>query len=169
MNKLILALLCVGGMAMAKSAVVYFSATGTTKAAAEQIAKITGSDILQIEPKVPYTSADLDWQDKNSRTTKECNDLKNVRPEMAKKLDVSAYNTIYLGFPIWWYQAPNIIYTFVESVDMNGKNIYPFFTSGGSGVGSSVKNLSKKAPKAVWKEAKRISGAVSEKAIKGWN
>lgn len=155
-------------MASAKSVVIYFSAEyGTTRAVAEKIAKITGSDILEIKPKVVYTKADLNWRDSNSRTTKECHNLATVRPEMAETLDISGYDTVYIGYPIWWGEAPNILYTFVESTNFNGKTVYPFCTSGSSGVGASAKNLAKKA-QGEWKGGKRFTRNVSESEVKGW-
>lgn len=155
-------------MANAKSVVVYFSAEfGATRAVAEQIAKITGSDILEIKPKVAYTKADLNWRDSNSRTTKECHNLATVRPEMAETLDISGYDTIYIGYPIWWGEAPNILYTFIESADFSGKTVYPFCTSGSSGVGASAKNLAKNA-QGEWKSGKRFTRSVSESELKGW-
>jgi len=166
----ILAALFIGGIAMAqtKSAVIYFSATGTTRAAAREIANITGSDLIEIKPEQPYTSADLNWNDNNSRTTKECNALETIRPAMAEKIDISGYDTIYLGYPIWWYQAPNIVYTFVESVNFAGKTVYPFCTSGGSSIGSSATNLAKKTTGATWKSGRRFGRKVSESEVKNW-
>lgn len=162
--------LLIGGISMAqsKSAVIYFSATGTTRQAAQKIANITGSDLIEIKPEQPYTSADLNWRDNNSRTTKECNALETIRPAMKEKIDISGYDTIYLGYPIWWYQAPNIVYTFVESVDFNGKTVYPFCTSGGSSIGTSATNLAKKTTGATWKSGKRFSRNVSENEVKNW-
>lgn len=160
--------LAMGMVASAKSVVVYFSAEfGATRAVAEQIAKITGSDILEIKPKVAYTKADLNWRDSNSRTTKECHNLGTVRPELAEKLDISGYDTVYIGYPIWWGEAPNILYTFVESADFSGKTVYPFCTSGSSGVGASAKNLARKAA-GEWKGGKRFTRSVSESEVNGW-
>lgn len=171
MKKIILTIamsLGIGMMASAKSVVVYFSAeSGTTRAVAEKIAKITGSDILEIKPKVAYTKADLNWRDSNSRTTKECHNLATVRPEMAEPLDISGYDTVYIGYPIWWGEAPNILYTFVEGADFSGKTVYPFCTSGSSGVGASAKNLAKKS-RGEWKGGKRFTRNVSESEVKGW-
>lgn len=156
-------------MASAKSIVIYFSVTGTTRAVAEKIAKITESEILEIKPKVAYSKIDLNWQDPNSRTSKECHGLDTIRPEIAESIDLSGYDTVYLGYPIWWGQAPNILYTFVENTDFNGKTIYPFCTSGSSGVGSSAKNLSSKS-KGKWNDGKRFASAneVNELDIKSW-
>lgn len=162
--------LFIGGIVMAqsKSAVIYFSATGITRSVAQKIAGITGSDLIEIKPEQPYTSQDLNWNDNNSRTTKECNALETIRPAMKVKIDISGYDTIYLGYPIWWSQAPNIVYTFVESADFSGKTVYPFCTSGGSSIGTSATNLAKKTPGAVWKSGKRFGRNVSENEVKNW-
>ena len=154
-------------MASAKSVVVYFSVTGSTRAVAEQIAKITGSEILEIRPKIAYTKDDLNWRDSNSRTSNECHNLGTVRPEIADVPDISEYDTVYLGYPIWWGESPNILYTFVDSTDFSGKTVYPFCTSGSSGVGSSAKNLARKA-KGEWKSGKRFAHSVSEAEVKDW-
>lgn len=126
---------------MSKKLVTYFSASGVTKAVAEKLAQTLGADIFEIAPKVLYTAADLDWRDKTSRSTVEMNDL-SYRPEMAEgDVDISAYDTVYVGFPIWWYIAPTIINTFLEKYDWNGKIIVLFATSGGSGWGKTVEKL----------------------------
>lgn len=126
---------------MSKTLVTYFSASGVTKAVAEKLAQTLSADIFEIAPKVLYTAADLDWKDKTSRSTVEMNDL-SYRPEMADgDADISAYETIYVGFPIWWYIAPTIINTFLEKYDWNGKKIVLFATSGGSGWGKTVEKL----------------------------
>ena len=121
--------------------VAYFSATGTTKRVAEKIAELTGGDLYEIEPANPYSDADLNWHDNNSRTTKEMDDP-NVRPEIGS-IDISLdqYKTIYLGYPIWWGDAPRIMATFVEKYNFDGKKVIPFCTSGGSGIGRSGSNL----------------------------
>ena len=126
---------------MSKKLVTYFSASGVTKAVAEKLAQAVSADIYEIAPKVLYTAADLDWRDKTSRSTVEMNDL-SYRPEMAESdVDISAYDTVYVGFPIWWYIAPTIINTFLEKYDWNGKKIVLFATSGGSGWGKTVEKL----------------------------
>ena len=126
---------------MSKKLVAYFSAGGTTKKAAEQLAEAAGADLYEIEPEVPYKKADLNWMDKNARSTVEMND-KSFRPAI-KDTDAKAgdYDVIYLGFPIWWYVAPTIINTFLEKYDLSGKKIILFATSGGSGFGSTVDGL----------------------------
>ena len=126
---------------MSKKLVTYFSASGVTKSVAEKLAQTLGADVFEIAPKVLYTAADLDWRDKTSRSTVEMNDL-SYRPEMAEgDVDISAYDTVYVGFPVWWYLAPTIINTFLEKYDWNGKKIVLFATSGGSGWGKTVEKL----------------------------
>ena len=124
-----------------KKLVAYFSASGVTKSTAETLAKEIGADLFEIEPKEAYTKADLDWTNSSSRSTVEMKN-KSFRPEMVKKtLDLSKYDTIFVGFPIWWYVAPTIINTFGESYNFSGKTIVPFDTSGGSGMGKTTEEL----------------------------
>ena len=124
-----------------KKLVAYFSASGVTKSTAETLAKEIGADLFEIEPKEAYTKADLDWANSSSRSTVEMKN-KSFRPEMVKKtLDLSEYDTIFVGFPIWWYVAPTIINTFGESYNFSGKTIVPFATSGGSGMGKTTEEL----------------------------
>ena len=131
---------------MAKTLVAYFSASGVTKKAAEKLASAAKTDIYEIKPAVPYTKADLNWMDKKSRSSVEMGN-KSFRPEIVKDdLDLSQYDTILVGFPIWWYVAPTIINTFLESYDFAGKKIVLFATSGGSGFGNTVKELKPSAP-----------------------
>ena len=126
---------------MSKKLVAYFSASGITAGVAKKLAKEANADIYEIKPSVPYTKADLNWQDKNSRSSIEMSDH-NSRPEIAdENADISKCDTIYLGFPIWWYIAPTIINTFLESYDFSGKKIILFATSGGSGFGKTLINL----------------------------
>ena len=121
---------------MSKKLVAYFSASGTTKKVAERLAKAAGADLFEIGPAIPYTSADLNWMDKKSRSSVEMNDP-DSRPEIAETIpNMVDYDTVFIGFPIWWYVAPHIIHTFVESYDFSGKTLVPFATSGGSGMGS---------------------------------
>jgi len=132
---------------MKKTLVAYFSATGTTKAAAQRLAKEMNADLYEIAPEVPYTSADLDWRDKQSRSTKEMQD-KTSRPAIKGTCpNIADYDTVWIGFPIWWYTAPTIVNTFIEAHDLSGKTLCVFATSGGSGVSGSAKDL-KKATKA---------------------
>ena len=126
---------------MSKKLVAYFSASGTTAAKAKLLAQAAGADLYEIKPAVPYTKADLNWQNKQSRSSVEMSD-KSSRPAISdKNADIAAYDTIFVGFPIWWYVAPTIINTFLESYDFSGKTIILFATSGGSGFGDTVKNL----------------------------
>ena len=123
---------------MSKKLVAYFSASGTTKNAAIRLAKAAGADLFEIRPAVPYTSADLDWTNKKSRSSIEMNNP-GSRPEIAERVaNMDAYDTVFIGFPIWWYVAPTIINTFVESYDFSGKSLIPFATSGGSGLGKTA-------------------------------
>ena len=152
---------------MSKKLVAYFSASGTTKKAAERLAKTVGADLFEIKPAAPYTSADLNWMDKKSRSSVEMNDPAS-RPEIAGELsNMADYDTVFLGFPIWWYVAPRIISTFVESYDFTGKILVPFAPSGGSGMGRTVDELKKLCPKANWKAGK-MANNVSDKALADW-
>ncbi len=148
--------------------VVYFSATGTTKDVAEKIAKITNGDIYEIVPEQPYTSDDLNWNDKNSRTTKEQNDSKS-RPGIASEpVSLEGYKTIYIGYPIWWGEAPRIMDTFVEKYNFDGKTVIPFCTSGGSGIGRSGKILEENAGSGNWLDGKRFGAGPSEDDVRSW-
>lgn len=139
---------------MNKNLVAYFSATGTTKKLAETLSKCIDADLYEIVPKIPYEKADLKWNDKNSRTSREMNDL-NYRPEIAgESISVEEYDTIFIGFPIWWYIAPTIINTFLEKYDLTGKTIIPFATSGGSGMGKTNENLMSSCKGATLKEGR---------------
>lgn len=147
MKKLILSIL-IGAFVMAgasaKTAFVYFSATGTTEKMAKNAATAMDADIFEIQPVHKYTDADLNWHDKKSLTSIECNDPKS-RPAIANKIDISAYDTVVMCYPIWWSYAPKIIYTFVESQKWEGKKIITLCTSGGSGLGRSGTDLAKYA------------------------
>ena len=152
---------------MSKKLVAYFSASGTTKEAAERLAKATGADLFEIRPTIPYTNADLNWMDKKSRSSVEMNDP-DSRPEIAETVsNMADYDTVFIGFPIWWYVAPHIIHTFLESCDFSGKTLVPFATSGGSGMGKTVDELRKLCPNADWKAGKLING-VSDQEIAAW-
>ena len=144
---------------MSKTLVAYFSASGVTKSVAERLAKTAGADLFEIEPAKPYTAADLNWNDKNSRSTLEANDP-TCRPAIASKpLELNEYSTIYLGFPIWWYVAPAIIKTFLESQSFAGKKIVLFATSGSSGMGKTAKALEASAPGATIVPGAILNGA----------
>ena len=153
---------------MSKTLVAYFSASGTTKRTAERLAQAAGADLYEIKPAVPYTSADLNWMDKKSRRTIEMQDPSS-RPELADKdADIVSHDRIFLGFPIWWYVAPTIINTFLESYDFSGKEIILFATSGGSGFGKTVKSLAPSCPGAVLKEGRLLNGSHSVGELKTW-
>ena len=150
---------------MSRILTAYFSASGVTAAVAKKIAEATGSDMFEIVPEQRYTAEDLDWRNELSRSSVEMKN-KDYRPDIASKVDdMSAYDTIYLGFPIWWYVAPTIINTFLESYDLSGKRIALFATSGSSGMGRTIEELKPSAPKAVWLKAQRLSAHPSEKEI----
>ncbi|MBO7124171.1 MAG: flavodoxin [Treponema sp.] len=161
MKKLILTLL-IGGFIMAgasaKTAVVYFSATGTTEKMAKAAAAEIGADVLEIQPVHKYTKADLNWHDKKSLTTIECNDPKS-RPAIASKIDISGYDTVIVCYPIWWAYAPKIVYTFVESQNWAGKKMIALCTSGGSGLGRSGSDLAKFANGVDYKGGKDFTRA----------
>ena len=149
---------------MSKVVVTYFSASGVTKSVAEKIADENGYDIFEIEPVEKYTPADLDWTDKNSRSTVEMND-KSFRPPIRQSCDVSAYDTVVIGFPVWWYTAPSIINTFIESVDLTGKTIKLFCTSGGSGIDKCVDDLQAAYPELDFAKGMRFMGDVSKAKV----
>ena len=154
---------------MNKTLVAYFSASGTTAKVAEMLAKAANADIYEIKPAVPYTRADLDWTNKKSRSSVEMSD-KSSRPELAdKSANVENYDTVLLGFPIWWYVAPTIINTFLESYDFSGKKIVLFATSGGSGFGKTVEGLKGSVlVDAQIIEGKILNGRLSESELKAW-
>ncbi|MBR0528501.1 MAG: flavodoxin [Ruminococcus sp.] len=148
--------------------VVYFSATGTTKGVAERIASVTDADIFEISAAEPYSDADLDWNDKNSRTTLEMNDP-DVRPAIANDtVDLDGYETVYIGYPIWWGEAPRIMSTFVEAHDFDGKTVIPFCTSGGSSIGRSGENLASQAGGGNWLAGGRLDANISESELQDW-
>lgn len=143
----------------AKVLVAYFSATGTTAEAAAKLARVTGGELFAVTPQQAYTAADLDWHDKQSRSSVEMNDEK-ARPALkTKKADMAAYDVVFIGYPIWWDQAPRVINTFIESHDLKGKTLVPFATSGGSGIGNSVAKLKQSYPDLNWKDGKLLNRA----------
>ena len=153
---------------MSKVLVTYFSASGVTAKVARNIANIIGADTFEIKPKVPYTSADLNWMDKQSRSSIEMND-KSSRPQIERTVSkLDDYETILIGFPVWWYTLPTIINTFIESLDFNGKTLIPFCTSGGTGISGCEKDLRKAYPKYNWKEGKRLTGREDKAFIENW-
>ena len=152
---------------MSKKLVAFFSASGTTKKVAEMIAEDAKADLYEIESKISYTKDDLDWMDKKSRSSVEMRD-KKYRPEiMEKEMDMSSYDEILLGFPIWWYVAQTIINTFLVSYDFSGKKIILFATSGGSGFGNTVKELQPSAPDAVITEGSLLNSGTKQE-ISAW-
>ena len=154
---------------MKKILVAYFSASGETAKLAKTIASVTGGDLFEIEPETAYTAADLDWNDKKSRSTVEMNDEKS-RPAIAGRVtDMAQYDTVFVGFPIWWYQAPRIIETFLESYDFAGKTVIPFATSGGSGMGRTESILKKCCTADTkWLVGKRMSSRESAASVQKW-
>ncbi|OKZ02102.1 MAG: flavodoxin [Bacteroides sp. CAG:1060_57_27] len=150
-----------------KALVVYFSATGTTAKAARTIAEVTGGTLYEIVPQQAYSSDDLDWNDRQSRSSVEMNDpqarpaLKDAEP------DVAACDVIFIGYPVWWDQAPRIINTFIESHDLNGKTLVPFATSGGSGITGSVRELKRAYPELEWQDGRLLNGA-SRNTVQNW-
>ena len=153
---------------MKKTLVAYFSASGVTAKAAKTLAKAVSADLYEIRPAVAYTSADLNWNDKNSRSSVEMND-KRSRPALAdRNAHVEDYDVIFLGFPIWWYVAPTIINTFLEQYDFSGKTIVLFATSGGSGLGRTAAGLQPSAPGAKILDGRLLNGRLSEAELKTW-
>ncbi len=153
---------------MSKKLVAYFSASGVTENVAKLLAGAADADLFEIKPEVPYTSADLDWQDKNSRSSVEMRD-KASRPAIAESnAKVDEYDVIFVGFPIWWYTAPAIIKTFLEAYDFSGKVIVPFATSGSSGLGKTAETLQELVPLAKVKEGKLLNGRVGATELKRW-
>ena len=153
-----------------KALVAYFSATGTTKGVAERLAGAIGADLFEIKPEQLYTAADLDWRNKQSRSSVEMADRAS-RPAIAGSvLNLAEYATVYIGFPIWWYREPSVVDTFVESnaAALAGKTVVPFATSGGSGMGDSTANLQALAPDAKVVEGQRFRGSVSVDDLAAW-
>lgn len=151
-----------------KVLVAYFSATNTTEGVAEHIANGLSADIYEIVPEDPYTDADLNYNDNNSRTTIEMNDP-NARPAISGSVEnMEQYDIVFIGYPIWWGDAPRIVSTFMESYDFSGKTIVPFCTSGGSGIGSSASNLEQLTSGATWLDGRRLNGSDSQDTVMEW-
>lgn len=151
-----------------KKLVAYFSPTGTTAHLAQTLAEAVGADIFEIKPAVPYKPADLNWMDKRARSTVEMNDPAS-RPAIASQRDnMAEYDVVFVGFPIWWYQAPRIIETFLESYDFTGKTVIPFATSGGSDMGKTADILRAVCPAANILPGKRMSARESAEAVRAW-
>lgn len=150
-----------------KVLVAYFSASGTTKAVALQLAEVAGADLHEIKPEQPYTDADLDWNDKQSRSSVEMQD-KHSRPAITAKLqNMNDYDVVYVGFPIWWYTCPTIINTFMEAYDFHGKTLIPFATSGGSSIKKACADLKATYPNLNWKEGKLLN-RTSKAELQKW-
>ena len=153
---------------MSKILVAYFSASGVTAKLASRLAAAIGADLYEIAPEVPYTRADLNWMNRKSRSSVEMKDPSS-RPAIGTKVeDMAQYDTVFVGFPIWWYREPSIIDTFLEAYDFSGKKVVPFATSGTSGMGDSAKNIQALAPGASVKEGKRFGKHVSDEELKEW-
>ena len=153
---------------MKKTLIAYFSASGVTAKLAKTLSSVTDADLFEIKPVTPYTAKDLDWMDKKSRSTIEMKD-EHSRPAIAGRVeDMAPYDTVFVGFPIWWYQAPRIIETFLESYDFTGKTVIPFATSGGSDMGKTADILRAVCPAANLLPGKRMSARESAEAVRAW-
>lgn len=152
---------------MNKQLVVYFSATGTTASVAKQLAEAAGADLLEIVPQQPYTSRDLNWNDRNSRSSKEMNDPKSRPAIITADITLDEYDTIFLGYPIWWDLAPRPVNTFIDSYDLAGKTVIPFATSGGSSIRGSVNALKKEYPEIKWQEGRLLNNP-SASSLQNW-
>ena len=155
--------------ATGKTLVAYFSASGVTEGVAKTLADVTGGDLYKIDPEQPYTDADLDWRDSTSRSSVEMKNLSS-RPAIkgnGKVENIEQYDTVFVGFPVWWYTAPTIINTFIEANDFNGKVMIPFATSGGSTIDKSADDLAKAYPTLNWQPGRLLNGA-DEKTIRAW-
>ena len=152
---------------MKKALVSYFSASGVTAKLAKTLSSVTGADLFEIKPVTPYTAKDLDWMDKKSRSSVEMSDPTS-RPEIAEKIpNLADYDTVFLGFPIWWYVAPTIINTFLESYDFSGKTVIPFATSGGSGLGETANGL-RASCAAKFAPGKMLNGVLTNEVLQQW-
>ena len=153
---------------MSKTLVAYFSASGTTAKVAKDLAATLEADLFEIKPQEPYTSADLNWQDKKSRSSVEMND-EACRPAIAEEVaDMAAYDMVFVGFPVWWYVEPRIIDTFLEAYDFAGKTMVPFATSGGSGLGRAPQRMQALVPGATVLEGGLLNGRPSQAELKMW-
>ena len=153
---------------MSKKLVAYFSASGTTAAVARTLAEAAEADLYEIKPQTPYTRADLNWQDKKSRSSAEMNDPSSRPAITGNDAGIENYDTVFVGFPIWWYVAPTIINTFLESYDFSGKTIILFATSGGSGLGKSAADLTPSASGAVIRDGKLLNGRQTRESLAAW-
>ena len=154
-------------MKRSKILVAYFSATGTTKAVAQRLASVIDGELYEIQPGQPYTDADLDWNDRQSRSSVEMNNPQSRPAIKGKKENMTDYDVVFIGYPIWWNLAPTIVNTFIESHDLKGKTVIPFATSGGSSIGNSVSALKNTYPEIRWHNGRLLNRA-SEKSIREW-
>ena len=153
---------------MSKALVTYFSASGVTEGVAKKLSEATEGDLFEILPVIPYTSADLDWKNPNSRSSLEMKDA-DSRPQIAGRVeDITKYDAVFVGFPIWWYVAPTIINTFLEEYDLADKKVIPFATSGSSGMGKTNEKLAPSCPDAILLEGKRFASDVGADELKKW-
>ena len=153
---------------MGKILVAYFSASGVTAGVAKRLAKVTHADLFEIRPQVPYTEEDLNWTDRESRSSVEMRDP-DCRPALADALpNISEYDVVFVGFPVWWYREPSIVDTFISGCDLTGKTVVPFATSGGSEIGPSGDNIQALAPKATVRKGQRFDANVSEEDLSNW-
>lgn len=157
-----------GGTEMSKKLVAYFSASGVTKSVARNLSQTAGADLYRIQPEVPYTSADLDWMNKKSRSSIEMNDPASRPAIVAGDLDISSYDVVFLGFPVWWYVAPTIINSFLETYNFSGKTVIPFATSGSSGIENCEKKLQQQYPSINWKSGKLLNGHPGQDVLDSW-
>lgn len=153
---------------MGRKLVAYFSASGVTAKVAETLSEAIGADIYAIEPEIPYTNADLNWMDKQSRSTLEMKDLSSRPAIKGRRDNMDEYDTIFVGFPIWWYIAPTIINTFLESYDMSGKTIVPFATSGGSGMGKTNEKRHPSCPNSKLLDGKVFKANAGKEDLSSW-
>lgn len=147
--------------------VTYFSATGTTRAVAQRLAEAVGADLREIEPAEPYSAEDLDWRDADSRSSVEHRD-RGMRPVMKTPIDVSGYDVVFVGYPLWWETAPRVVRTFLEDSDWKGRTLVTFATSGSSVRGADGVQLHDSAPEADWRDGRRLSVSVSERELADW-
>jgi len=154
---------------MSKTLVAYFSCSGVTEGLARTLAEVVKGDLYRIEPAVPYTDADLNWNNPQSRSSLEMRDKASRPAILGRVADMERYDTVYVGFPIWWYVAPTIINTFLESYDFSGKTVIPFATSGSSGVGETDRWLRASCPSQTrWRPARRFPGSAGEAELRDW-
>ena len=153
---------------MSKKLVAYFSASGITESVARNLSQTAGADLYRIQPEVPYTSADLDWMNKKSRSSIEMNDPASRPAIAAEDLDISSYDVVFLGFPVWWYVAPTIINSFLETYNFSGKTVIPFATSGSSGIENCEKKLQQQYPSINWKSGKLLNGHPGQDVLDSW-